>query len=195
MLNVLEEETFEEPVLFGCLGGFGRTGTALSCYLCYYGIDENRMSSENAICYLRGVRPKSIESDNQMNFIRQFSNNLYKSNSNPNKIKTPIKFIMLVGLPGAGKTTFCDLFMTNGMNVQVVTQDTMGRNMCEQSLLKFIKESDIVILDRTNYTIKDRKEWLELTQLFSKNEDALDSNETINLRIDQDDLLEIRNGN
>jgi len=169
MLNVLEEETFEEPILFGCLGGFGRTGTALSCYLCYNGIDGNRMSSENAIHYLKSIRPKSIESDDQMNFIRQFSTNLYKSNKKASKIKTSIKFIMLVGLPGAGKTTFCDLFMTNGMNIQVVTQDTMGRNMCEQSLLKFIKEADIVILDRTNYTIKDRQKWLELTQLNSKN--------------------------
>jgi atypical dual specificity phosphatase len=127
------------------------------------------MSSENAIHYLRKIRPKSIESDNQMNFIRQFSTNLYKTNIKQSKIKTLTKFIILVGLPGSGKTTFCDLFMTNGMNVKIITQDTMGRNMCEQSLLKFIKDADIVILDRTNYSILDRKKWLKLSLLNPKN--------------------------
>ena len=173
MLNVLDTEPFDTPILFGCLGGFGRTGTALACYLCYKGIDSKTFSSENSISYLRNIRPKSIETDDQINFIRQFSNNLYKENlnkenlnkENPNKVKTPIKFIMLVGLPGAGKTTFCDLFMTCGLNIKIISQDVMGRNLCEQSILKFIKESDITILDRTNTTVKDRKDWLNLTGL------------------------------
>lgn len=99
MLNVLDTEPFDTPILFGCLGGFGRTGTALACYLCYKGIDSKTFSSENSISYLRNIRPKSIETDDQINFIRQFSNNLYKENLNKenlNKVKTPIKFIMLV---------------------------------------------------------------------------------------------------
>mgnify|MGYP002822573112 CR=1 FL=1 len=164
MLNVLTKETFDQPVLFGCLGGYGRTGTALACYLCYH----NKMSSEQSINYLRKIRPKSIESDDQINFVRQFSSNLFKLDSTVPKIKTPIKFIMLVGLPGAGKTTFCDLFLTCSLNVKIVTQDTMGRNMCESSLLKFIKESDVVILDRTNTTKADRIKWLKLTMLSPK---------------------------
>jgi len=171
MIKTLEEEEFEDPILFGCLGGYGRTGTALACYLCYYGIDGNRMNSEKAITYLKSVRPKSIESDIQMSFIKDFSNNLYQLNDKviKPKIKTQIKFIMLVGLPGSGKTTFSDLFMSNGMDIKIVNQDVMGRKMCEGSLLKFIKESDITILDRVNYTKKDRKEWLENANLDSKN--------------------------
>ena len=35
MLDTLQNEDFNEPVLFGCLGGYGRTGTALACYLCH----------------------------------------------------------------------------------------------------------------------------------------------------------------
>jgi atypical dual specificity phosphatase len=169
MIEVLETETFETPVLFGCLGGFGRTGTALACYLCYHGVDGNKLSSEKSIHYLRNIRPKSIESNDQINFVKQFSNNMHKPEYTLKKIKTQIKFIMLVGLPGAGKTTFCDLFMTCGLNVKIVNQDVMGRKMCEQSLLKFIKDSDLVILDRTNFTLEDRKQWLSLTQLESKN--------------------------
>lgn len=170
MLNTLEEEEFKEPILFGCLGGYGRTGTALACYLCYYGNDGNKMNSERAITYLKSVRPKSIESDIQLSFIKDFSNYLYQlSSTMKSKIKTPIQFIMLVGLPGSGKTTFSDLFMSNGMNIKIVNQDVMGRKMCEQSLLKFIKDSDITILDRVNYTKKERKEWLENAKLDSKN--------------------------
>ena len=173
MISTLENESFDEPILFGCLGGYGRTGTALACYLCYYGTDNNRMNSESAIQYLRTIRPKSIESDVQMDFIKQFSNKMYQTENIGNcfkkKIKTPIKFIMLVGLPGSGKTTFSDLFSSNGLHLKIVNQDVMGRNMCENSLLKFIKEADITILDRVNYTIKDRKEWLNYTRLDPKN--------------------------
>ena len=173
MLNTLQNEDFNEPILFGCLGGFGRTGTALASYLCYYGIDGNKMSSERAITYLRSVRPKSIESDVQMDFVKQFSNNLYRLPSNhtsliKSKIKTQIQFIMLVGLPGSGKSTFTELFLSNGMNTKVINQDIMGRKISEQSLLKFIKDSDITILDRVNYTKEDRKSWLDNTMLSPK---------------------------
>ena len=172
MINLLQEEDFTEPILFGCLGGFGRTGTALASYLCYYGINgEEKMNSERAITYLRSVRPKSIESDVQMDFIKQFSNNMFKMKNTEKvkpKIKTSIKFIMLVGLPGAGKSTFTELFMSNGLNVKVINQDIMGRKISEQSLLKFIKDSDITILDRINYTKEDRKKWLENTLLTPK---------------------------
>ena len=173
MMNTLQNEEFNEPILFGCLGGFGRTGTALASYLCYYGIDGNKMSSERAITYLRSVRPKSIESDVQMDFVKQFSNNLYRLPSNhnsliKNKIKTPIQFIMLVGLPGSGKSTFTELFLSNEMNSKVINQDIMGRKISEQSLLKFIKDSDITILDRVNYTKEDRKSWLDNTLLSPK---------------------------
>ena len=44
----------------------------------------------------------------------------------------------------------------------------MGRKISEQSLLKFIKESDITILDRVSYTKEDRKKWLENTLLNPK---------------------------
>ena len=173
VVSTLQNEEFDEPILFGCLGGYGRTGTALACYLCYYGIDGNSMNSEQSVTYLRSVRPKSIENDIQLNFVKEFSNHLYSLKSekvsNHVKIKTPIKFIMLVGLPAAGKTTFTELFMTNGMNIRVVNQDMMGRSACEGALLRFIKESDITILDRVNSTKKDRKDWIENASLPSQN--------------------------
>jgi protein-tyrosine phosphatase len=53
VVSTLQNEEFDEPILFGCLGGYGRTGTALACYLCYYGIDGNSMNSEQSVTYLR----------------------------------------------------------------------------------------------------------------------------------------------
>ena len=139
--------------------------------MCYFGLNNKPLNSEQAITYLRNVRPKSIESNVQMDFIKQFSNNLYKIEDKDNinkKIKTSIKFIMLVGLPGSGKSTFSQLFMTNGMNIKIINQDVMGRKISESSLLKFIKESDITILDRVNYTREDRISWLKNTTLQPK---------------------------
>ena len=174
MLTTLQNEDFNQPVLFGCLGGYGRTGTALACYLCHDSyFNNNNMNSERAITFLRSIRPKSIETDIQYNFVKQYYNHLFKLDTTslpiPIKIKTPIKFIMLVGLPGSGKSTFTELFMTNDMNIKVVNQDIMGRSSCESALLKFIKDSDITILDRVNSTKKDRKSWIDNASLPPKN--------------------------
>lgn len=76
-----------------------------------------------------------------------------------------MKFIMLVGLPGAGKSTFSTLFKTCPLKVNVLNQDTDGRKKCENEILASIKKYDITILDRTNINKVDRKKWLDLTLL------------------------------
>ena len=83
---------------------------------------------------------------------------------------TTIRFIILVGLPGSGKSTFCELLTTNSMNmnIKIINQDAMGKKMCENSLLKFIKDSDITILDRVNSTKKERKYWIDNSLLNKK---------------------------
>ena len=79
-----------------------------------------------------------------------------------------IKFIILVGLPGSGKSTFCELFCSNNLKTNILCQDLMGRKLCEESLLKSIKENDITILDRVNFSKEDRKYWLNLSLLPAK---------------------------
>ena len=203
--------TASAPVVFGCLGGFGRTGTALACYLVKYGLDCDTstnastststtnttsrgpaMAPNEAISYLRRIRPKSIENAIQLSYVHQYCNYLYSKmefddedysnnsgggNTNIKLLKpstkhpkiskqtTKIKFIMLVGLPAAGKSTFCELFTSCDLQCTLLNQDQLGRNECESTLVQSLKESDIVLLDRTNLTITERKSWLELSML------------------------------
>ncbi len=76
---------------------------------------------------------------------------------------------MLVGLPGSGKSTFSELLASSGVPIEYISQDLMGRTSCEESFLPAIKRAKkakgLVILDRTNITQADRKEWLELSTL------------------------------
>ena len=93
MTRVCTSDTFSHgPVLFGCLGGFGRTGTALSCYLVKYGryitnhkeirdTDLPLMSANDAVSYLRSFRPKSIENAQQLSYVHQYANYLYMQHS------------------------------------------------------------------------------------------------------------------
>ena len=97
--------------------------TALACYLTKWGINppsdiSPSMSSDHAVGYLRSVRPKSIENATQLSFVSQFSNFLYKAGiQSVTNTKVPyphVKFICLMGLPGAGKSTFSELLTSCG---------------------------------------------------------------------------------
>jgi len=85
------------------------------------------------------------------------------------KLKTNIKLIILVGLPGAGKSTFSELLKTSSLKVSIINQDNLGRKTCENIFLQNIKNHDITVLDRTNLSISGRKEWLDLS-LLNKNQ-------------------------
>jgi len=180
MKNCLDNEPMDSPVFFGCLGGFGRTGTALACYLC----KKTGKPGQECIFDLRNIRPKSIENDCQMSFVREFSGYLHKelatsnylssstSDSDVEKRCSKYPLVILVGLPGSGKSTFSELLASSDIPIEVISQDNMGRTTCEHSFLPAIKrakrEKSMVILDRTNSTIADRKEWLQLSTLLPK---------------------------
>ena len=55
-------------VLVHCLGGLGRTGTVLACYLVAHGY-----APDAAITEVRRARPGSIESDGQEQAVHDFS--------------------------------------------------------------------------------------------------------------------------
>ena len=73
----------------------------------------------------------------------------------------PIEVIILVGLPGAGKSTFCDLFPKH---VQI-NQDSLGnRGDCINAMKRQLSQGKSVIIDRTNITKAQRRYFVDIAK-------------------------------
>eukprot|EP00472_Partenskyella_glossopodia_P012929 CAMPEP_0197519088 /NCGR_PEP_ID=MMETSP1318-20131121/4346_1 /TAXON_ID=552666 /ORGANISM="Partenskyella glossopodia, Strain RCC365" /LENGTH=408 /DNA_ID=CAMNT_0043069873 /DNA_START=186 /DNA_END=1412 /DNA_ORIENTATION=+ len=86
------------------------------------------------------------------------------------RAKSAPSFVMLVGIPGSGKSTFRnELLKLNNVSHmdkkwQVISQDELrSRRRCEDQVGRLVKDSkNRVILDRCNPDSEDRKYWLRL---------------------------------
>jgi len=65
-----------KKVLVHCFGGLGRTGTIISSFLVYY----KRISADEAIEFVRLLRPGSVESFSQVQAVRKFESYLKSNN-------------------------------------------------------------------------------------------------------------------
>jgi len=78
------------------------------------------------------------------------------------KIKLP-KLIILVGLPGAGKSYFSTKLREAHPDLVVVNGDTLGnKSVCEEVFMKGIKSKAPVIVDTCNVTFSSRNHWAKL---------------------------------
>ncbi|KAG9047363.1 hypothetical protein FS837_002469 [Tulasnella sp. UAMH 9824] len=193
----LFEDATKLPILIHCGGGKGRAGTVAGCYIAAYGFgrpssvsglaaerDEPVMSASAAISAIRDIRPGSIETERQEDFIRQWTSAVWKRGSilaplvpepppsTPDligKVNSTADLIMLVGLPGAGKSTFAASLMARSDLWRRISQDESGpggRSACEADMGR--RGSGKVILDRCNPTSDDRKYWVSLASNWSK---------------------------
>lgn len=64
---ILNDVRSGKDILIHCMGGLGRTGTVAGCTLVRFGIDP-----EIAIMTVRIVRPGTLETDQQVEFVREF---------------------------------------------------------------------------------------------------------------------------
>ncbi len=60
-----------------CAAGIGRTGTILASYLVNTGYD-----ADEAIAYIRQLRPGSIQTDGQEEAVRQYAEYVKERNAN-----------------------------------------------------------------------------------------------------------------
>ena len=74
-----------------------------------------------------------------------------------------MKMVILVGLPGSGKSTYAK--DQNGF--EVINQDLLGnRQKCINKTKELLKQGKSVIIDRTNINRKQRNHWLEIAKEF-----------------------------
>jgi predicted kinase len=88
---------------------------------------------------------------------------LAEHNSQSRRRRVP-RCVMLMGLPGSGKSTFsrrlCDaLARDSSCTVVVANQDDLGRKQCIQVASRASSRRTRVILDRCNLLEAERKEW------------------------------------
>jgi len=66
---ILNDVRSGKDILIHCMGGLGRTGTVAGCTLVRFGI-----APEIAIMTVRNVRPGTLETDQQLEFVISFVN-------------------------------------------------------------------------------------------------------------------------
>ncbi|KAI5196682.1 hypothetical protein E4T39_07699 [Aureobasidium subglaciale] len=174
-----------EAALVHCGGGKGRAGTFAACYLMARGFggsksgDDERqvqMFPGDAMKLLRHMRPGSIETSEQENFIREYAQYLVSGREKVSILQTPLSeskdplelhgkmsnspsLIVCCGLPGSGKSTFAAQLTKLGYTT--ISQDELGsRTACLNALSNALESGKKILVDRCNPYVEDREQWL-----------------------------------
>ncbi|KDN46366.1 hypothetical protein RSAG8_04310, partial [Rhizoctonia solani AG-8 WAC10335] len=190
------------PVLVHCGGGKGRAGTVAACYLAAFGFEPipsnpscdatPAMSASEAIATIRLIRPGSIETAHQEEFVKYWVSALWKRNKllllrTPEPHATPlltdgsvnsdVDLLVLCGLPGSGKSWFSQAIVQRGgflgkdlggsrslnHSWRIISQDETGsRSTCETDIGRTGQTGSRAILDRCNPTSEERRLWIKL---------------------------------
>ena len=180
--------------LVHCGGGVGRAGTVLACLIAMLGLDgpddhdEPRLAAKEAIKYLRQARPRSLESERQETFVQEWvkhrwgmAHALCTQLSEPvtvltaeSKITSRLSLdgskstaIIFIGIPGSGKSWLSSAISKRrpkGKTIIVSQDDSGSRRTCENEFGRSYSTDTLLILDRCNPTVEDRKYWLSLCQ-------------------------------
>lgn len=72
--------------------------------------------------------------------------------------------VLLVGIPGSGKSTFARERLPNHVRV---SQDELGSvNACINAVKDALGSGKNVVIDRCNQTPKQRKRWIDIARLY-----------------------------
>ncbi|KAF8346931.1 hypothetical protein F5887DRAFT_958514, partial [Amanita rubescens] len=158
IINLVSDST-KVPFLVHCGGGKGRAGTP------QFHLSQPTMTASEAINALRSLRPGSIETSQQEEFVSKWCSTIWKRQSIYPEIPSepppcPMKIegglpsaadlFVLVGLPGSGKSWLSNALLARNSSGWIrISQDEAPRGRR-------------VLLDRCNAAASDRKEWLKL---------------------------------
>ena len=171
-------------ILVHCGGSKGRLGTVLACYIALWkcGLPTNDeyavpvMSAAEAVQWIRRLRPGSIESAVQEAFVAQWVSHRWRQKDKrvQEPLPTPVivrgtatekhehsRVIILVGASGSGKSSWARIYKKNMKNAIVICQDRLGsKQACLEEFKKCVKRHVVVVIDRCNLSIEDRRDWI-----------------------------------
>ncbi|KAM0755660.1 hypothetical protein T439DRAFT_320366 [Meredithblackwellia eburnea MCA 4105] len=175
------------PLLVHCAGGKGRAGTMIAAYLACFGFHRPEASDpwqypamgwEQATSTLRAIRPGSVESRAQEEALEAFLAHVRKRGSplpptldeptDPRyemegKMPKSIDLLILVGLPGSGKSWFRKALLARDPTWSDVSGDDDGGTQAVLLAASHHRRGKLLI-DRVNPTPAHRKELLALSQ-------------------------------
>jgi len=172
--DVIGQIDMHNKVIVHCIGGKGRTNTIIVAYMIW------KMGITLSECIERIKDRHVIITDNQMDFLKKFEHLEIKmkpirkihidDDYNPN-------IIVLVGLPGSGKSTFAKhLIDSCPHNIKYLNQDEIGRGSFNKSLLQSIskigdadKLHRIIVVDKCNTNLEERKTIIEYAHKYGGN--------------------------
>lgn len=158
------------------------------------------MTSDEAIREIRRIRPESIETQVQEEFVKEYAEHLWRSYTEHDEIlgdattqhqnfvpssapsKGAPKYVVLMGLPGSGKSTLAralaQVGKTPGTSFVHAEQDEMGHRACMDFVGRMSGqvsrgENAGIVVDCTNVTTKHRREWYDVMHLPPKGQCAL----------------------
>lgn len=151
LIAFMEGVVADGRVVVHCMGGRGRTATALVCYLVW----KRGISANEARRMLDATGRVTHTTKAQDAFIGQWEKECAR---NGLRVQLP-RVVMMVGLPGSGKTSFTTALERGAGGAAVrVSQDDQGRKGAERAMCAH----QCVLLDRCNHTAAQRREWLAL---------------------------------
>jgi hypothetical protein len=138
------------------------------------------MSVEEAISLACNVRPGCILSPEQERFVYAFASEIYGRAAQEKRISTmegademtPFlavgttdrpRCVILMGLPGSGKSWFAEKLASSNSRWVRVSQDALGsRQACEFLVIKSAARQRSIVIDRCNPTAYERNAWAQL---------------------------------
>lgn len=130
---------------------------------------------------VRHMRPGSIESDEQEQFVRKYGSLVLKPQTSqildsvvPPEPEFPLEIlkgtpnlmrqstlIVCCGLPGSGKSTFA-AYLAASLGFDVICQDELGtHDACLSALANAVQSGEKAVVDLGNPTPEKRQEWLD----------------------------------